>query len=185
MVVHNFEYQHRKVSESFQQFLSSRKVKASSHFSSFKILGSIQILGLYGHPCCFFGVCMLKLAKSNLTFYSHSQMFKYRQIQIIRCLNEGCILFLQDPAISSEQPAGSYPPYDTGLKQDVFIRKDDGSILIGQVCTITAWFEGIALFKNETFSIIIYMRQVNRVKGEAKNYQCLSEKSYIWKLLLY
>ncbi|KAJ8037783.1 Lysosomal alpha-glucosidase [Holothuria leucospilota] len=38
-----------------------------------------------------------------------------------------------DPAISSEQPSGSYPPYDEGVSQDVFIKDDKGAILIGQV----------------------------------------------------
>lgn len=38
-----------------------------------------------------------------------------------------------DPAISSDQPPGTYPPYDDGVKQDVFIKDANGKILIGQV----------------------------------------------------
>lgn len=38
-----------------------------------------------------------------------------------------------DPAISSTQSAGSYPSWDDGVQQDVFIKSDNGSILIGQV----------------------------------------------------
>jgi lysosomal alpha-glucosidase len=40
-----------------------------------------------------------------------------------------------DPGISSTQPAGSYPAYDEGIKQGVFIKKaDSDDPLIGQVC---------------------------------------------------
>lgn len=39
----------------------------------------------------------------------------------------------QDPAISSEQPPGTYPPFDDGAQMDVFVKNDTGSILIGQV----------------------------------------------------
>lgn len=42
-------------------------------------------------------------------------------------------LFLQDPAISSDQPPGTYPPYDDGVKQDVFIKDANGKILVGRV----------------------------------------------------
>lgn len=38
-----------------------------------------------------------------------------------------------DPAISSSQPSGSYPPYDDGVKEDVFIKDVNGKILIGKV----------------------------------------------------
>ena len=42
-----------------------------------------------------------------------------------------------DPGISSTQPAGSYPPYDEGLKQGVFIKKfQSNDPIIGQVCHI-------------------------------------------------
>ncbi|RYY34261.1 hypothetical protein EON62_03455 [archaeon] len=38
-----------------------------------------------------------------------------------------------DPAISSTQSAGTYPAWDDGVQQDVFIKSANGSILIGQV----------------------------------------------------
>ena len=38
-----------------------------------------------------------------------------------------------DPAISSIQPKGQYPPYDLGIQSDVFI-KFKGQNAIGEVC---------------------------------------------------
>ena len=44
------------------------------------------------------------------------------------------IHILQDPGISNTQSPGSYPPYDDGLQQNVFILKPDGSgPIIGNV----------------------------------------------------
>ena len=34
---------------------------------------------------------------------------------------------LQDPGISNAQPSGSYPPYDEGLTNDIFIKNPNGS----------------------------------------------------------
>jgi len=39
---------------------------------------------------------------------------------------------VQDPGISTMFP-GKYPPYDEGIKEDVFIRNASGGILVGQV----------------------------------------------------
>lgn len=39
----------------------------------------------------------------------------------------------QDPAISSSGPAGSYRPYDEGLRRGVFITNETGQPLIGKV----------------------------------------------------
>ena len=51
------------------------------------------------------------------------------------------ILILQDPGISSEQSPGSYPPYDDGLKRNVFIKKTDGSgPIIGKVNTVDSHY---------------------------------------------
>ena len=44
-----------------------------------------------------------------------------------------CVFFFQDPGISSTQPAGSYWPYDDGVKRGVFINDSDGNTLIGKV----------------------------------------------------
>jgi lysosomal alpha-glucosidase len=42
-----------------------------------------------------------------------------------------------DPGISSTQPAGSYPAYDEGIKQGVFIKKfNSNDPIIGQVSQI-------------------------------------------------
>ncbi|CAJ1074960.1 lysosomal alpha-glucosidase [Xyrichtys novacula] len=42
-------------------------------------------------------------------------------------------ILILDPGISSTSPPGSYPPFDDGLKRDVFIKNATGHILIGQV----------------------------------------------------
>jgi len=41
--------------------------------------------------------------------------------------------FLQDPGIGSDEPNGTYPPYDDGVQRNVFIRNSTGAILIGKV----------------------------------------------------
>ncbi|XP_070579688.1 lysosomal alpha-glucosidase-like isoform X1 [Ptychodera flava] len=38
-----------------------------------------------------------------------------------------------DPAISSTQPKGTYPPFDEGVAKDVFVKNATGDILIGKV----------------------------------------------------
>ncbi|XP_035824593.1 sucrase-isomaltase, intestinal [Aplysia californica] len=42
-------------------------------------------------------------------------------------------IIMADPAISSTQPAGTYPPFDDGMKLDVFVKNSTGDILIGKV----------------------------------------------------
>ncbi|XP_072225139.1 lysosomal alpha-glucosidase [Leuresthes tenuis] len=42
-------------------------------------------------------------------------------------------ILILDPGISSTSPPGTYPPFDDGLKRDVFIRNLTGDILIGKV----------------------------------------------------
>nr|XP_005999031.1 PREDICTED: lysosomal alpha-glucosidase-like [Latimeria chalumnae] len=42
-------------------------------------------------------------------------------------------VMILDPGISSTQQPGSYPPYDEGLKRDIFINTTDGKLLIGEV----------------------------------------------------
>ena len=39
----------------------------------------------------------------------------------------------QDPGISNIQQEGTYPPYDEGLKADIFIRDSSGKVLNGSV----------------------------------------------------
>uniref|UniRef100_A0A8C4EDD1 Lysosomal alpha-glucosidase n=1 Tax=Dicentrarchus labrax TaxID=13489 RepID=A0A8C4EDD1_DICLA len=42
-------------------------------------------------------------------------------------------ILILDPGISSTSPPGTYPPFDDGLKRDVFIKNATGHILIGEV----------------------------------------------------
>ncbi|KAF3846403.1 hypothetical protein F7725_003481 [Dissostichus mawsoni] len=41
-------------------------------------------------------------------------------------------ILILDPGISSSSPPGTYPPFDDGLKRDVFIKNSTGQILIGK-----------------------------------------------------
>lgn len=42
-------------------------------------------------------------------------------------------ILILDPGISSSSPPGTYPPFDDGLKRDVFIKNATGQVLIGKV----------------------------------------------------
>ncbi|XP_029913099.1 lysosomal alpha-glucosidase isoform X2 [Myripristis murdjan] len=42
-------------------------------------------------------------------------------------------ILILDPGISSTSPPGTYPPFDDGLKRDVFIKNATGQTLIGRV----------------------------------------------------
>jgi lysosomal alpha-glucosidase len=42
-------------------------------------------------------------------------------------------IIMADPAISSGQPIGAYPPFDDGVEMDIFVKNDSGAILYGQV----------------------------------------------------
>lgn len=59
-------------------------------------------------------------------------------LRLLLLLGFGARLFTvgfspQDPAISSAGPAGSYRPYDEGLRRGVFITNETGQPLIGKV----------------------------------------------------
>lgn len=55
-------------------------------------------------------------------------------------------LFLpQDPGISSTSPPGTYPPFDDGLKRDVFIKNATGEILIGKVRPLFSGYECLSI----------------------------------------
>ncbi|RDD41927.1 Maltase-glucoamylase, intestinal [Trichoplax sp. H2] len=54
-------------------------------------------------------------------------------------------IIILDPAISDNQTAGTYPPYDNGVKMDIFIKDGEGKTLIGKV-----WPRGNATFPDYT-----------------------------------
>ena len=39
----------------------------------------------------------------------------------------------QDPGISSTQPRGSYPAYDTGIEMGIFLNDSTGKPIVGKV----------------------------------------------------
>ncbi|XP_077980261.1 lysosomal alpha-glucosidase-like [Glandiceps talaboti] len=47
--------------------------------------------------------------------------------------NKQHYVIMVDPAISNEQPKGSYPPYDDGVEMDIFIRDYKGKPFVGKV----------------------------------------------------
>lgn len=52
---------------------------------------------------------------------------------------------LIDPAISADQPNGTYPPYDDGVAMDIFIKDANGKDLLGKV-----WPAGPSVFPDFT-----------------------------------
>lgn len=46
-------------------------------------------------------------------------------------------VIILDPGVSSREPQGTYPPYDDGLKKELFIKNASGLPLEGQVCVIS------------------------------------------------
>lgn len=43
-------------------------------------------------------------------------------------------VIILDPGVSSREPKGTYPPYDDGFKDGLFIKNESGLPLEGQVC---------------------------------------------------
>lgn len=43
---------------------------------------------------------------------------------------------LVDPGVSAGELQGSYPPYDMGIKMDIFVKNSSGQPFIGKVITI-------------------------------------------------
>uniref|UniRef100_A0A6I8SYA0 Lysosomal alpha-glucosidase n=1 Tax=Xenopus tropicalis TaxID=8364 RepID=A0A6I8SYA0_XENTR len=71
-------------------------------------------------------------------------------------------IMILDPAISSSNTPGSYPPYDDGLKRGVFITDDEGKPLVGKVWpgltvfpdftmpeTFSWWYDMVKLFHDQ------------------------------------
>lgn len=42
-------------------------------------------------------------------------------------------VILIDPGISAGEPRGTYLPFDEGVKEDIFIKDNEGNLLIGKV----------------------------------------------------
>jgi len=38
-----------------------------------------------------------------------------------------------DPGVSAAEPPGSYPPYDEGIKQDIFVKDSKGKPFVAKV----------------------------------------------------
>ncbi|XP_059156797.1 uncharacterized protein LOC131941537 [Physella acuta] len=47
--------------------------------------------------------------------------------------NQQRYIIIIDPAVSVEQPAGTYPPFDDGQKMDIFVKNASNEILIGKL----------------------------------------------------
>lgn len=41
---------------------------------------------------------------------------------------------LVDPGVSASEKSGSYPPFEIGVKMDIFIKNSTGQIFVGKVC---------------------------------------------------
>ncbi|XP_038064192.1 lysosomal alpha-glucosidase-like isoform X2 [Patiria miniata] len=64
---------------------------------------------------------------NNSTFAGLPDMIKYLHASGMHFIP------ILDPGISSTQPPGTYPPYDTGIAQDVFVKDSTGKPLVGEV----------------------------------------------------
>jgi alpha-glucosidase (family GH31 glycosyl hydrolase) len=73
--------------------------------------------------------------ESHLDFTYNNNSF-HGLPDLVRGLQSGGQHYVNiiDPGISSTQPAGSYPAYDEGIKQGIFIKKaDSNDPIIGKV----------------------------------------------------
>lgn len=43
-----------------------------------------------------------------------------------------------DPGVSGSEPSGTYPPYDDGIKSDVFIKNSTGQVFVGKVWNLVS-----------------------------------------------
>ena len=69
----------------------------------------------------------------NLRFHGLSELVHAIQDRSQHYVN------IIDPGISSTQTAGSYPPYDEGIKRGIFIKKaNSDDPIIGKVCSISS-----------------------------------------------
>ncbi|KAK3612142.1 hypothetical protein CHS0354_031217 [Potamilus streckersoni] len=96
----------------------------------------------------------------NIVDDLHSHGQRYVVILILRRLE---MMAFEDPGISSEQPPGTYPPYDDGVREDIFIKTHDSSqILIGKV------WPGLTAFPDFTHPKIIdyWTRQVRSLYNQ-------------------
>jgi hypothetical protein len=68
---------------------------------------------------------------------------------------------MQDPAISTTQPAGTYPPWDDGVNMDIFIKNASGKILVGEVSHIFSFFLTSPIMTTMTMKTTTTMRMMS------------------------
>jgi len=74
----------------------------------------------------------LDFTYDNQSFYGLGELVRQLQSEGKHYVN------IIDPCISSNQSIGSYPPYDEGLKQGIFIRKFNSTDpIVGEVKLFT------------------------------------------------
>ncbi|KAG1681996.1 Lysosomal alpha-glucosidase [Nymphon striatum] len=75
-------------------------------------------------------------------------LVKYKTLpQFVKEVHEAEMRYVTiiDPAISANQPNGTYPPYDDGVAMDIFVKDINGKILLGKV-----WPDGPSAFPDFT-----------------------------------
>nr|CAD7395425.1 unnamed protein product [Timema cristinae] len=78
---------------------------------------------------------------NDLDYMAHSSDFTYNQTtyaglpQFVNLLHQVGMHYIPliDPGISAAEPAGTYPPYDEGLKLGIFVKNSSGQPFIGKV----------------------------------------------------
>lgn len=48
-------------------------------------------------------------------------------------------IIITDPGISGGEEPGTYPPFDTGIHDDVFVKNVSGEIFVGKVSRVKVW----------------------------------------------
>ena len=74
-------------------------------------------------------------------FREHQNDFTYDEVkyaglpEFVKSLHKRGMHYIPliDPAISGGEPPGTYPPYDDGIKQDIFVKNHRGEVFVGKV----------------------------------------------------